>query len=151
MQAITGHDDVVQARGQAGYQTVQGLTKERLLRLFIQVGSLLRWVWGEEFLRVRLALGYSPPDSPGDGRDGVSGEGGAPAGVVALERPPQTDAAYLDDPMGLATTKGWGCSYAIVSLRKPWGGATISYSVPGSSGFWHRWVTDPPGASFINY
>ena len=66
-----------------------------LLRLCVQIGSLWGWVRGEDFLGVRLGLGYSSPDGLGDGGDGVGGEGGAPTGVVALKSLPKGDAAHV--------------------------------------------------------
>lgn len=71
------------------------LADERPLRLFLRVGSFLGWVWGEEFLGVRLGPSDSSPDGSGDGGDGVGGEGGTPTGVVALERPPEAHTTRL--------------------------------------------------------
>jgi len=95
LQAVASDDEVVQGLRQAGHQTVQGLVEEALFHLFLQVGSLLRWVGSEEFLEVRLGLGHGPPDSPGDGGHGVGAEGGGACGVIAPQSPPQGDAAHV--------------------------------------------------------
>jgi hypothetical protein len=81
--------------GKMGYQAVQGFVKESPLSCFLQIGSLLGWVWSEKLLRVRLCLGHGPPDGSLDGRDSVGGESCAACGVITQQSPPQADSAYV--------------------------------------------------------